>query len=407
MNWLSASMLGLLCMTGCATEFSEQPANPSFPGIASLQPTPGDPLRVLFIHGMGVHKRSDSDTLLQHLNKVLGLHQLPPPPDQVARPEADDPAPPFVRPAPILISVQGSPAPAELYTYKFASSDGGKSMWFSFLLWSPMTTSIKMRDLDEPNHPPRAWVNNLAKEFLKDNLSDVVLYGGTYRAVIRLAVEQALCYFVGGTPDAAQPKQCNNGTESVRTAVITHSLAGYMLMDAIYDLSGDDPAVPRIPFTNNAGLKLVTSLDQFYMLANQLELLTLTTLDAAPSLAVQPSTGSVTENRPLRLTIKRMLQHWRFRHSEYARTISGRFERPQQLVAVSDPNDVLSYLVLPSDIDDPQTAFYNVFLPNGELNLFDIFVDPISAHTGYLHNDRVMDLVVCGMKAGTIAVCNY
>jgi hypothetical protein len=47
--------------------------------------------------------------------------------------------------------------------------------------------------------PRLAWVNKKGKQFLHDNLSDVALYGGTYRQVIRAAVEQALCSFIART----------------------------------------------------------------------------------------------------------------------------------------------------------------------------------------------------------------
>jgi hypothetical protein len=86
--------------------------------------------------------------------------------------------------------------------------------------------------------PRLAWVNKKGKQFLHDNLSDVALYGGTYRQVIRAAVEQALCSFIGGTPHPNSPKTCTGGETGMPTAVTTHSMGAYMLMDATCDLAG-------------------------------------------------------------------------------------------------------------------------------------------------------------------------
>jgi hypothetical protein len=72
-----------------------------------------------------------------------------------------------------------------------------------------VSASDTMLDKD----PRLAWVNKKGKQFLHDNLSDVALYGGTYRQVIRAAVEQALCSFIGGTPHPNSPKTCTGGRD--------------------------------------------------------------------------------------------------------------------------------------------------------------------------------------------------
>ena len=73
---------------------------------------------------------------------------------------------------------------------------------------------------------------------------------------------------------------------------------------------------------------------------------------------------------------------------------------PLEIVAFTDPNDLLSYELRRENYReagaDPhsfQTA--NVLYPNATA-WFDLFADPLTAHTGYSSNPEVLDLVVCG-----------
>jgi hypothetical protein len=395
-------ILCALALTACADPLSELPPQATFSGIAS-QPDSAKYIRVLFIHGIGIQNRSAPDTLLVHLTKALGVAQVPP--TLVAPPDPSDTSPQFVRPVPIDINVDGTPAPAELYMYQFSGDGGQRLMSFGFLLWSPMTTAIKTNQLAEMNHPPRAWVNEWAKQFLHDNLSDVVLYSGTYRAKIRLAVEQALCHFVGGTPDPNMPKYCMGGTADETTAVITHSLGAYMLMDAVYDLSGDDTGVPTVPYASNASLKLLRQLNSFEWLANQLALLSLTTITDYP--AISPGSVKAAQRNVYHPIRSHFLAHWQYQHRLGLRPpgagAGGEVQR--QIVAFSDPNDILSYVVSRSDIEDPQVVLNNVFIPNAETVWFNAYADPFTAHLGYLSNDTVMRMVTCGMTSGAINDC--
>jgi hypothetical protein len=140
---------------------------------------------------------------------------------------------------------------------------------------STLTTGQKMT-LDEPNRPPGARLHNLAKQFEQDNLADFLLYGGQYRDVLRPVVQRALYMFVGGTPDQAKPRICTGGDDNIPTAIITHSLAGYILMDAMSDIY-HPPATATAPEERSAAVKVGHCLDQILMLADQLKMLDLST----------------------------------------------------------------------------------------------------------------------------------
>jgi hypothetical protein len=301
-----------------------------------------------------------------------------------------------------------------LYNFKFGHTRGSPAeLIMSYLLWAPLTAKIKEQRLAETGnlpyeagHPPRELFSNYAKEFIQDGLGDVVLYGGTYRdKVMRPAVEATLCHFIGGTPtpDAAT---CDNPGEGSPTVIVTHSLGGYMLMDAIDDEIEHEQAVHRKNLTS-PGARIAKNTRYVYMLANQLALLDLTTLDTYP----YPETPPTPDTCPT-ITKHRLLDKfscdWAAAHGlPAAATTSG--NNHLQIVAFSDPNDILSYLVsradigLPPDASEPQRRFYtNVYLYNREFDIPFFFADPYGAHLGYLNNPQVLDLFVCGMTNGSV-----
>jgi hypothetical protein len=191
--WIIMATLAGFGLAACRGGPTTVPPNDSFRGIVSAS-SPTEQLRVLFIHGIGISDAHSADALLLHLKDALGFKQ------------------PVPEPEPQMICVEGVPTEdnAVLYNFQFVAEPGHGPMKFSFLLWSPLTTHLKTKfdplDTVLDKDPRLAWVNKKGKQFLHDNLSDVALYGGTYRQVIRAAVEQALCSFIGGTPHPNSPK---------------------------------------------------------------------------------------------------------------------------------------------------------------------------------------------------------
>ncbi len=342
---------GTLCLllAGCLAPPSlslvEQPtgAPDAVRGVLSTEPgETAEAIRILFVHGMGADPRNAClpISLLQHLAHALDVA----PRDAAAGPVGCGP---LAVPQPIAITVPGAPDPAKLYRYALASADGKRTLDFWFLLWAPLTEPWKeTKSLTEQGHPPWALATGLVKDFLRTHLADVVLYGGTYRTVMRAAVQTALCYVVDGDPDPADPHNCRNGNADQRTVLITHSLGGYMLMDAIADLreahdaarraAGRDPTVPS---QRDAGAKLLARADLIFMLANQLAQLDLTTETAYPPTPPSP------ENPRSGRMLRRFVGHWRAAHDDTGP------KRRRQIVAISDPNDILSYEISAGAID--------------------------------------------------------
>jgi hypothetical protein len=237
----------LFLLTACSTLQAPELDQASFQGMSALASaaTEQQPLEVLIIHGIGTPAPYQFEGFIQSIAQRLHLVQVPLGPSAPQNSSCYPTDPAFAalfHPAPIPISITGVvPAEdrAELYTYRFGPSpDGPVTLKVNYLLWAPLTERIKC-DLakDDDNAPPKQEFANFARDFIDNKLGDVVLYGGTFRDnVMRPSVQSALCLVTGGTP-IEKGKKCTPGLYNHPTVIITHSLGGYMLMDAIdYEL---------------------------------------------------------------------------------------------------------------------------------------------------------------------------
>lgn len=402
-----------LLLAGCLAAPEIIPADAAHPvttldGIAPWAARqPGASLRVFFIHGMGTGKDEFCALapLMRRLARALHVHQ---PPDQDRQYGACGDL--------VVSKLQGIPAPpptpysARLYTYSFVGNHDSRSVQFTFLLWAPLTKPIETERLDETPvgwNPSRALLTSAAKSFMQTHLADVVLYGGTYREVMRPVVEQALCYFVGGSiPDVSKPQTCKGGIADEETVLITHSLGGYILMDAFADLRAAHPSVRPSSLRSaalgtDAAAKVLARADLLFMLANQLALLDLTTLTQYPPPPAPPTSAATTKKLESRGILNAVLQYWPSQRNNSFPL--------HQIVAISDPNDILSYKVSSRDIPGP-LAEKNVVVANVYLgvarNWFDLLAWPPAAHLNYLTNNDVMDIITCGMNGNAIIRCN-
>ena len=203
-------------------------------------------------------------------------------------------------------------------------------------------------------------------------------------------MQGALCKVTEGTWDPAK-KKCAPGPYHDPTVIITHSLGGYMLMDAIKaELREDDCGGPAE--------KILEYTPVIYMMANQLALLNLSTLRRDPQ-APKTATADVDA------VTKQFAKCWLIARATRAKS-EGRLAETaplSQVVAFSDPNDILSWRVEPKNLNLPrphwgQVAVTNVYMSNGEFSVPGLFSDPTNAHTGYFVNPTVMDMLICGIN---------
>jgi hypothetical protein len=268
--------------------------------------------------------------------------------------------------------------------YRFTHTHGaqGPDLRGYAVDWSPLTQPYKQHLVQDESPPTytrqRATLNSDLKfKLLDDRLLDAVMYAGAYRATMKQAVSDAMCRAIrddGNTPVAAGPA-CSWATVTTEVAstrrliFFTHSLGGRMVFDVLTELL-NDPKGPAYAALKNGF--------QIYMFANQLSLLELTDhanpFDRTEDNAITRFTAALKGAAAV--------------HDE---TVSG------QLVAFSDPNDVLSYQV-PRHMMirlDTAGAAANVTLSNA-VTWFGLIEDPIAAHDDYLINGRIWTAVASG-----------
>jgi hypothetical protein len=310
----------------------------------------------------------------------------------------------LIVPAPKRLKVPNTTLEAKFYTYYFHNADNTRTMQVSFLLWVPLTYNLKMTPtMSEQGHPSQAFLTGFAKGFIQTHLGDVVLYGGAYRVPMRAAVEQAMCYFINGEPDITG-HHCAHADANARTVIITHSLGGYMLMDAIADLQAAHPnehvAGITAPMSDNAAAMMLYRTGLLFMLANQVALLDLTMEATYPPPSARQG-QSATDGRELEPhgALGPFMHYWK----AFRRPADEAM--PRQIVGVSDPNDLLSYLLSPGEIDIPDdTVVANVYL-GVAWNVANLAAWPVSAHVNYLTDPTVMNIMVCGMTGNTVVPC--
>jgi hypothetical protein len=414
--------ISLLLLTACSTLQPPELDQASFQGMSALASaaTEERPLEVLIIHGIGTPAPYQFEGFIQSIAQRLRLAQVPSGPSE---PESSgcystDPAlPALIHPAPRPISITGVPDEdrAELYTYRFGpSADGPVTLKVNYLLWAPLTEGIKCKlARDDIRAPSKQAFAAFARDFIDNKLGDVVLYGGTFRDnVMRPSVQAAFCLVTGGTP-SPDGKTCASGPYSNPTVIITHSLGGYMLMDAIdYELRKErcDKGAG-----STAASKILANTDYIYMMANQIALLDLSRLHTYPRRPAGALPQLQSEDTlPGSEIATQFAKCWTATPPKpRPRFDTNGVEAPpaeKQIVAFSDPNDILSWRLRQKDLGVPRSdrrsvKLTNVYMSNGEFSIPGLISDPVKAHTGYFDNPTVMNLLLCGATNSAVDPC--
>jgi len=251
----------------------------------------------------------------------------------------------------------------------------------TFVLWSPMTQSLK-RELafDSPGSDrarafpyERATLNGgLKTKLVNDCLSDAVVYAGQHGDPIRAAMKLAVCRELGGTPVAGQPCDLTGAELDRPLAVITESLGSKILLDAARAVFVEGrPAAGG----DSATTRRFASVQMIYLMANQIPL-----LDIASPLPIRPTPGIREEVGPRSSSLGRMVDMM-----DEARTGMPpdrlALMAPPTVVAFTDPNDLLSYRLISTMLDVSRARLINVIATN-ETTWFGFLERPDSAHCG-------------------------
>ena len=332
-------------------------------------------VKVLFVHGIGTHVPGHGTALRQNLATSLGLEVRAP------------------RPKRIVITHPQFPSQnlGEINVTRLTDEERRRDLLFYELTWSPITQPDKdiiAFDKEQDYVLRRAAVNQAMRTFVNDIAPDPLAYAGEKREPILLSVGQSICWLVSRSwsqlPELTENTWCGPDLPGIGSRVslddfvlITHSLGSRATLDAMQRFTNlpmtEDPRLRSM--SENFGSREV----QVFMLSNQLPL-----LEAGRE--GQQVTGQIRD------------------FCGPAPSKPGRFFKETQLIAFSDPNDLMSYPVpdkfaetfIESRLCPVVTnVTINVAAVNSFLGLGDV-ANPLSAHVSYGSDERVGALIAHG-----------
>jgi len=334
--------------------------------------------KIMMIHGVGTHTSGYSARIRNNISKALNLNVLSRRPKNIT----------LVNPADKKTIV------GNLLITRMQNEDKTKDLVFYELTWSHVTSSDKKiisYDYSGEYSYQRSPFNQTMKKFLDDVLPDPTFYVLDKQHLIQTAAKQSICWMLSYSweqlPNEAQKvcsvssyKQIENLNEE-NIVFITHSLGSRILMDSMTAIVND---ISMAEEKNNPEAKrIITQLKNkdinVFMLANQLPIL------------------QIGQPKPkVHNQIKQYCSPEGKKHNK-------RIFNSVNIIAFSDPNDLLSYDIQQSFVDTyidsrlcPKVTNVNINIAE-EISAFGIaVVNPLSAHTEYDNDDRVISIITNG-----------
>ncbi len=342
-------------------------------------------MKMLMIHGIGKHIPGYSGRLTEYLMRELGLDVTD---EQTKELTLSNP-------------LAGSGPGGFLRISRFTNKSRTRELLFYELTWSEITEPEKKvleYDVAGEYSFRRTALNNAMKEFVNSHASDPLIYLGRSRNKILMSVQQSFCWMTQGDWDYYQRttnETCDlaggDRAQQMREddyAVVTHSLGSRIIIDTLQWLAETVLERARAD-PKMAELSKVFQNKKLYifMLANQLPLLELGREPAA---------------------VREKIDAYCKAGGEF---YDQRMFRELVIQAFSDPNDVLSYALPPkfahTYLDSrlcPRVTniILNIAHPTSMFGLTD-FANPLEAHVGYDHDERVIALMAHGIGHGNEA----
>ena len=339
----------------------------------------GKEVKVLIIHGVGTHQSGYSGRIRDNLCKKLGLKIVSRRPKNITLLDPDDKK-----------TVIGT-----LRVSRAQSKDKQKTVLFYELAWSETTIAQKQilkYDMAKENTYKRAAFNNVVKGFMNDTVPDPLIYVTDEHNYILNATKQSTCWMLGKSWDQLQDgmqKLCQVAPYKQIKALsedniifVTHSFGSRIFIDSILSLADDVAAAaqknPQAQYYIN---QLKNKELTVFMLANQLPFLQI--------------------GRKVPKIHGQMDSYCQESGKNYNHRI---FER-LNIVAFSDPNDILSYTIPQSFADNYLDSRICPYVTNVTLNIVEPVsafgisaVNPLAAHTNYDNDERVLEIITQGTQ---------
>jgi hypothetical protein len=263
--------------------------------------------------------------------------------------------------------------------------------------------------------PHGVWLNRTLKDSLVDwGLGDVLLATGQLDGILRDGIRQLMAKSAtfdpnraAAFPNAGDANEHYNWKAQVQSGKaldqefigVTHSLGSYLLFNALnpdaHDASAPAQSAQQAAMDTNedsAVQYIFQRTSLVYFFANQIQMLEITNLENAP----QPS-ASVLQSRGLSAppaptapaeNFRTLVNRWKQLQMDFQSALHPGDEAARkklQVVAWSDPSDVITFLV--PKIGDVDVV--NLYVQNAH-RWFGLFESPSSAHSNYAKNKDVL-----------------
>lgn len=345
----------------------------AFDGLAPFLDNRRGKLKVLMVHGVGDHLPGYATQFVEKLAAELDL------PVMSARKKNIT-----------LTSIyDNSKNLGNLSIVRMLSKDRSKELMFYELTWSAITAKQK-EALSYDNSGEysfrRAEINNLMKQFSNSTGPDPIIYLGQSREDILVSFEQAFCWMIKSEwqnlPDGLSEACAFNDDGLAKNlavdqyAFVSHSLGSRITIDGLQRIAA------RID-RRNVDFKEALKLKKIpiYMMSNQL-----------PMLQLGEKLPVVSDQK-----------------SSYCLPGSNKYEKrvlaSTQIIAFSDPNDLLSYAIPQGFVEKYLDSRLCSDVTNININVAKIInafnfgkvANPLDAHIGYATDDRVVALIAKGI----------
>lgn len=362
-----ALLLGACSSPYRPPEFVEP--DPTFPGLIDLAArADGRTAEVLLVHGMCTHDSGWATQVVAQLTAALNAATTAP----EARPRTAPAVEPHIQ---IVPSTVQTPA--------------GR-LRFDALIWSPLTVPLK-RQLcydqtdkspicaGEPPYPfIRARINARVKDVLVDDcLPDPLIYQGVAREDIQRRMRAAIL----------QVLAASDAPPELPLMVVSESLGSKILFDTLLRMTREEAGTRA----SLLALRAVDRLRFLVMAANPIPLLSLADqqIGAGNADALRPVVPVPPDS--LQLLLQERL----------ARRPTSLLNRRLTLVALTDPNDPLSYTLPVERYANEEVTVYNILVSNAPTWL-GLLERPDQAHLDYLANPDVGRLIACGLPSSEL-----
>ena len=337
-------------------------------------------VKILMIHGVGTHVPGYSTRIRENLAAKLNLNIMSRRPKNITLLDPNNPKQEI----------------GNLRVTRMQDDDDEKEFIFYELTWSSTTLEAKhILDFDKSGDYKyrRAAFNNTMKGFLDDVIPDPMIYLLDPNKYILKATKQSTCWMLGKSWDELQDgekKVCQisshqemQNLKKENIIFITHSLGSKIMMDTLTDIVDSVASVDKN--SSEASQLIIDELKTkkltVFMMANQLPLLQIT----------QPK-PKVSGQIPQYCTTKGIHHDKRV------------FDKVN-IIAFSDPNDLLSYDIPQQFVDEYIDSRICPEVTNVSINVADIIsafgvgvVNPVTAHTGYDNDNRVIEIIANGTR---------